>query len=65
MFLSTGERSTLGAYRRLAVSVFGEDSAATKFIDKKIEESPSGEYEPVVLPEGQVLFILASLSLQD
>lgn len=41
--MSTGEDSTLGAHRKMAVAVFGKDSPAVKFLDKKIAESPDGE----------------------
>lgn len=49
---------TLGYHRAMSAAIFGEDSAATKFLDKKIAESPNGEKEGVVVNEGQVVHLL-------
>ena len=59
--LSTGEDSTLGAHRRMAMAVFGKDSPAVKFLDKKIAESPHGEEEEVIADEGQMVALLGQL----
>lgn len=56
--ISTGEPSTLATYRKIAVIMRGEDSAAVRFFDKKIAEQ--GEHEEVVADERQVLFMIAS-----
>lgn len=57
--ISTGEPSTLATYRKIAVIMQGEDSAAVRFFDRKIAEQ--GEHEEVVADERQVLFLIASL----
>ena len=59
--MSTGEDSTLGAHRKMAMAVFGKDSPAVKFLDKKIAESPHGEEEEVIADEGQMVALLGQL----
>jgi hypothetical protein len=59
--LSTGDDSTLGSYRKLTSIVLGEDSAAVRFLDNKISQSPRGEYEEVLADESQMLLMLFSL----
>lgn len=59
--LSTGQLSTLGNYRIMTVAVFGEDSKAVEFLDKKIAESPNGEDEEVVAEESQAVAMLGRL----
>lgn len=59
--LSTGDDSTLANYRKLAAAVFGEDSKAVAFLDKKIEDSPNGDAEEVLVDEGQMIQMMASL----
>lgn len=59
--LSTGDDSTLGSYRKLSAMFFGEDSAAVKFLDAKIAESPSGVNEEVLADERQMINMLVSL----
>ena len=56
--LSTGQDSTLGEYKKLAV-IFGQN--AIDFIQKKIDESPNGEDEYVMADETQMLFLLSSM----
>lgn len=63
--ISTGEPSTLRTYRKMAAIFFGEDSAATAFLDEKIAESPNGADEEVVQHETQVLYLLANLSSSE
>ena len=61
--LSTGEDSILQTWRKIAYVFDGfKQGAATDFIDKKIEESPNGEFEEVVADESQLLMLLASIS---
>ena len=60
--LSTGDDSTLGNHRKLAVAAFGEDSAAVKFLDEKIKEQ--GEDEEVIQDESQVMYLLANIHLK-
>lgn len=60
--LSTGDPSTLGTYKKLA-KIFGEK--AETFIQNKIDESPNGENEEVLAPEGQMIFILSSMMEQN
>ena len=55
---------TLGDYRRFAAFAYGESSAATKYLDRKIGESPMGEAEQVLAAEPQMLMLLHSLSGQ-
>lgn len=62
--LSTGQDSTLGSYRKMAVAVFGEDSKAVKFLDKKIAESPNGEDEEVIVEESQAVAMLGQLHIE-
>ncbi len=59
--LSTGEDSTLGNYRKMAVAVFGDSSPAVKFLDDKIVAQ--GEDEEVIASESQVLMMLGQLAL--
>jgi hypothetical protein len=54
-------KDTLGYHRAMSAAVFGEESAATKYLDKKIAESPHGAYEKVVAPESQVVLLLMNL----
>lgn len=58
--LSTGQDSTLGNWRALAAVTFGEDSAATKFLDEKI--SNEGANAEVVADEGQTIQMLWEMS---
>jgi len=59
--LSTGEDSTLGNHRKMAVAVWGNDSKAVKFLNDKIAESPNGENEEVIADEVQMVFLLRSI----
>lgn len=61
--LSTGQPSTLGTYRKLSCTVFGEDSKAVKFLDDKIAKQ--GEGEIVLADERQMLYLLNSLHLGE
>lgn len=54
-------QATLGYHRAMAGVVFGEDSPAVKFLDKKIAECPNGENEEVIMPEGQLVMLLMQL----
>ena len=56
--LSTGDDATLGSYRKLASSIFGEDSKAVKFLDDKISKSKNGEDEKVIADEAQMVYML-------
>jgi hypothetical protein len=60
--MSTGQDSTLGNYRRMALLFFGEDSGAVEFLDEKIAESPNGADEEVIADEEQVVGLLFSLT---
>ena len=61
MKLSTGQDSTLGSYLKLALAVFGQNSAQVKFIMDKIAESPNGAHEEVIAAESQMLYLLVNL----
>lgn len=63
--LSTGAFSTLGSYRELCVFFYGENSAATNYIDQKIAEAPNGGDEEVVIDERQMASYLNALHLKD
>jgi len=58
MKLSTGQDSTLGAYKGIAV-LFGKK--AVEFIDKKIADSPNGEDEEVIADETQMIYLLSRM----
>ncbi len=60
--LSTGDDSTLGNYRKLASAIFGADSEAVKFLDKKIADSPNKENEYVIAAESQMIYLLNSMA---
>lgn len=53
--------ATLGYHREIAAVVFGPDSPAVKFLDKKIAESPNGEKEEVLVSKGQLTMMLWEL----
>ena len=59
--ISTGEPSTLGTYRKIALSLSDENSRAVKFFDEKIDNSPNGEDELVLADETQMLNIIIML----
>ena len=56
--LSTGVDSTLGNYRDLAASFFGEASSPTKFLDAKIAAYPNGREGEVIAAETQMVRLL-------
>jgi hypothetical protein len=59
MKLSTGDDSTLGNYRRLAVVAFGPTSKAVAYLDERIAaEGPGGQ---VIADERQVIQLLATI----
>ena len=59
--ISTGDKSTLATYYKLSLFFFGPESVATKYIQKKITESPNGEDEEVIMSEQEVMNLLGSL----
>jgi hypothetical protein len=59
--LSTGQDSTLESYLTLCNLVFGEESAQSKFIQSKVDESPNGLKEEVIAAESQMLILLGSM----
>lgn len=59
--ISTGEPSTLGTYRKIAATLTGEDSPATKMLDEKIKEQ--GEDTEVIPHESQMLFLIMQMGL--
>lgn len=50
--------NSLGYHRKMSAVIFGEDSPATKYLDKKIAEAPNGENEEVIVPESQLITAL-------
>lgn len=63
--LSVGCDSTLGNYRKLASIVFGSDSNAVKYLDKKISESSIGENEEVIADESQMVYVLSHITFDE
>jgi hypothetical protein len=63
--LSTGADSTLENWLQYSQATFGPESEATKFLEKKAEESPNGIKEEVIADEGQLLMTLAHLAMRD
>jgi hypothetical protein len=59
--LSTGQDSTLESYLKLCDLVFGKDSAQSKFIQDKADESPNGLKEEVIAEESQMLMLLGNM----
>ncbi len=59
--LSTGEESTLGNYRRMAIKRFGEKSAAVVLLDYKI--AAFGANDPVLADEKQAVELLENINL--
>lgn len=57
--ISTGDDSTLGNWRKLVASAFGE-GPALRFLDMEIAKAPHKENEEVLTSEEQFLFLLAS-----
>lgn len=53
--------NTLGYHRKICASIFGEDSAATKFLDEKIAKQ--GEDAEVIVSEDQLVFALSQIHL--
>lgn len=64
-YLSTGDPSTLGSYLVLCRAFFGSNSNATKFIERKIEQSPNRDKEPVIADERQMVQMLGTLHLKE
>jgi len=50
---------TLGDYRKLMVELFGDKSAAVKFLDEKIKAAPEGQNAKVLADESQTLYALS------
>ena len=61
MKLSTGQDSTLESYLLLCNVIFGKESAQSKFIQSKVDESPNGLKEEVIAEESQMLFLLGNM----
>jgi hypothetical protein len=53
---------TLGDYLRFAVFAYGSNNEATKYLSRKIAESPNGADEQVLADEVQMLTLLTHLS---
>ena len=60
--LSTGDDATLGNYRKLVIALFGQESKAVKFLDGKIDQSPNGENEEVIVDESQMIYLLVTMA---
>lgn len=57
-----GQDSTLWNWQEIASVMFGEDSPAVDFLNRKITEQ--GEDEEVIADEGQVIRMLAEMHLK-
>jgi len=57
--LSTGDPSTLGSYKKLAETLFGQESKAVAFLERKIEEY-SGDLE-IIITEAQMTYLLGCI----
>ncbi len=53
---------TLSEYKVLCTLLFGEDSKATEFINKKIDESRNGGDEEVLADGGQMFRLLVQIN---
>jgi hypothetical protein len=62
--LSLGIDSTLGNWRDLTASVFGEDSAAVTFWDDKISSHDKGRDEWVLADEQQTLYAVGQIHIK-
>lgn len=60
--ISTGQPSTLGTYRMLAV-LYGPKAVA--HMDKLIAEAPNGDQEEVIADETQMMHLLARLTTEQ
>ncbi|MCP4573275.1 MAG: hypothetical protein GY838_13050 [bacterium] len=61
----TYPRDTIGYHHVRSQALFGADSPATEWLEKRAAESPGGMDEPVVMHESQVLHLLARLHFGD
>lgn len=59
--MSTGQDSTLGNWIKMVQLVFGKDSKAIDFLEKKVLESPNGRNEEIIADEGQLLHVLLGM----
>ena len=59
--LSTGEPSTLRTWRKIAATLTGEDSPATKLLDEKIRQQ--GEDAEVIQHESQMMLLIVHMGL--
>lgn len=62
--LSTGQPATLGSYLKNAKAMFGEKSAATKFVQEMVDNHEKGEDEEVVAHESQFLHLLGQKHIE-
>lgn len=60
---ASGEPSTLGTYRKIAVALTGENSQATKLLDEKIKEQ--GENAKVLQDEWQMVALIVGMTGGD
>jgi len=63
--LSTGQDSTLGNYKSLCSSFFGDDSPSLKWVNEKISKSRQGENEEIIADEEQMLAFFARVNKTD
>lgn len=58
--MSTGDKSTVGNWIKLASAVFGPESKQVEFLRTKIT-TKNGLDEEIIADESQLLFVLMSL----
>lgn len=58
-------KDTIGYHFLMSKAVFGEESAPTKWLLKKAEESEKGLDEGVVMDETQVVYLLGQMFLKE
>lgn len=59
------KKDTLGYHYDMCKVVFGEYSKATAYLEKKIDESPNGRDEKVIVAESQMVHLLMSINAND
>lgn len=62
--LSTGVDSTLGNWLDLAITLWGKESKAVKFLEETISKSPNGRDEEVIVEECCLLHALSSIAFE-
>jgi hypothetical protein len=59
--LSVGLPSTIGSYRKLCETFFGEDHPSVKYLDDLAAKSPEGLKEEIFADESQMVHLLGNM----